>query len=81
MEQAPQHDEAAAQQNAEADNAGTATVTNRRTDDKYEPSFFHGKSSKDAFEYVAYLEWYAAYKHLSDGEIPELSCSAARCRF
>ena len=71
MENAPQH-EAAAQQNAHADNAASATVTNRRTDDKYAPPFFHGKSSEDASEYVAYLERYAVYKHLSDGEILEL---------
>jgi len=51
MEQ-PQHNEAAAQQNAQGDNAATAAVTNRRTDDKYAPSFFHGKSSEDASEYV-----------------------------
>jgi len=77
MEQAPQHHEAAATQNAQGDNAATATVTNRRTDDKYAPSFFHGKSSEDASEYVAYLERYAAYKHLTDGEIPSWNF----CRF
>jgi len=71
MEQ-PQHNEAAAQQNAQGDNAATATVTNRRTDDKYAPSFFHGKSSEDAIEYAAYLQRYAAYKHLTDGENLEL---------
>ena len=34
--------------------------------------FFHGKSSEDASEYAAYLQRYAAYKHLTDGEILEL---------
>jgi len=70
--QQPQHKEAAAQQNTQGDNAATATATNRRTNDKYAPSFFHGKSFEDASEYAAYLQRYTAYKHLTDGEILEL---------
>jgi len=76
-----QHNQAAAQQNAQEDNAATTTATHRRTDDKYALSFFHGKSSEDAIEYAAYLQRYAAYKHLTDDKIlellPVLLCDAA----
>jgi len=55
---------------AEAVAAGD--VTPRRSDDKYAPTLFYGKSNEDADTYVAYIERYKAYKHLSDDEVMEL---------
>jgi len=55
---------------AEAVAAGE--TTQRRSDDKFAPTLFYGKSNEDADTYVAYIERYQAYKHLSDDEVPEL---------
>jgi len=55
---------------AEAVAAGDAAP--RRSDDKYAPTLFYGKSSEDAETYVAYIERYKAYKHLSNEEVLEL---------
>jgi len=48
---------------AEAAAAGEATL--RRSDDKYAPTLFYGKSSEDGETYVAYTEHYKTDKHLS----------------
>jgi len=55
---------------AEAVAAGD--ITPRRSDNKYAPTLFYGKSNEDADTYVAYIERYKAYKHLSDDEVLEL---------
>jgi len=47
-------------------------ITPKRSDDKYAPTLFYGKSNEDADTYVAYIERYKAYKHLSDDEVLEL---------
>lgn len=55
---------------AEAVAAGE--TTQRRNDDRYAPTLFYGKSNENAETYVAYIERYQVYKHLSDDEVLEL---------
>ena len=55
---------------AEAVTAGE--TTQRRNDDRYAPTLFYGKSNENAETYVAYIERYQVYKHLSDDEVLEL---------
>jgi len=55
---------------AEAVAAGE--TTQRRSDDRYAPTLFYRKSNADADTYVAYIERYQAYKHLSDDELLKL---------
>jgi len=57
---------------AEAVTAGETTHPPRRNDDQYAPTLFYGKSNEDAETYVAYIERYQVYKHLSDDEVLEL---------
>jgi len=65
----------------DAEAAAAGDITPRRSDDKYAPTLFYGKSNEDADTYVAYIERYQAYKHLSDDEVlellPVLLCDAA----
>ena len=41
-------------------------------DNIYAPPTFHGKSTEDAAEYLAYVERFAAYKHMTQTEMLEL---------
>jgi len=63
---------------AEAFATGEATL--RCSDDKYAPTLFYGKSSEDTETYVAYIEHYKAYKHLSNDEVLETSSNASMGR-
>lgn len=42
------------------------------SDNIYAPPTFHGKSTEDAQEFLAYVERFAGYKHMHQGEILEL---------